>query len=183
MTVPEFEPFIYVVKPQNRRAVVAVGVLSFLSLIGVFASTLAPHYRGLIALATVVLFTATLILFTRYILAEYTYTAELDSEGEPTFVVTSRTGRRVTTLFSAHFSAMTSLRTQTRQQARAHRTPMGVRRYRYTPTLMPDTVYRMAVRTPYEQAEVLLELTEPLARQMRLLAVACAAQAAEQDMY
>ena len=91
-------PFQYLARPQNPKGQRLFYALLLFAIALAVASVASPGYRGVIALVAVGAIVAALVVFNRYVIAEYLYSVLITGEGEPLFVVASRTGKRVTTL-------------------------------------------------------------------------------------
>ena len=50
-----------------------------------------------------------------------------------------------------------------RKQRREHKTPNGMKKYSYMPTLDPFNSYRITISNRYEDAEILIEISDEMA--------------------
>ena len=150
------------VKPSDRKAhVLSVAFLITAALL--FATRfILNRYQGIVDLGTLGFLTASVFLYTKYISAVYYYDTVILDTGEALFVVRKLIGKRYTTLCRISYAEILSVKKQTREELRAHKTPRGTVKYNYTPTLFPNTVYRIDTRSAYERAEVVIECSDEM---------------------
>ena len=164
--------------PTNKNAKVffiAALCLSLLTLILYFS---VEKYKGIVGLFIIFFLTAAILVYTKYISAQYYYDITFDSEGAPIFVVRQITGKRQTTLCRIDLYAIRSVTHLLAEERKKHKAPEGAARYVYTPTLFPDRVCVVYVKSSYEHAELVIECSEEFsslllsyaeqARQMRI---------------
>ena len=154
-------------KPQNKSAKVAC-----LACLTVFAAAVVcymtlSHYKGLIGLAAIIFLTVGIMIYTRYIAVKYYYDVTFDSESHAVLSVRQITGKRQTTLCCIYLSSIESIARETKEERRAHKTPFGMRKYNYTPTLIPSLTYRIESKSRLESCEIRLEITDELAEKLR----------------
>lgn len=150
-------------KPTNNKARAAFIASTVCSFALITVSTLIPLYKGLVSLAGVGLISIALVLYTKYIAPFYFYDILFDNEGVPLLVIRQQTGKRYTTLCRIPLHEIVRIDKQSRQQRRDHKTPYGMKKYSYLPTLDPDEVYRITTSGRYERAEILIESSEGFA--------------------
>ena len=150
-------------KPANRKAhTLSVACLIIAAIL--FASRfILEKYVGIVDLGTVGFITASVFLYTKYIAAVYYYETLITEDGEALFIVRKLVGKRSTTLCRISYAEILSIEKETREEFKAHKTPRGTVKYLYTPTLYPDTLYRIQMRSAYERAEVVIECSDELA--------------------
>jgi len=163
-------------KPSNNKAKIVFYTLLSLAALTVAVYMLMDKYKGLIGLLTVSLITAAVLIYTRYVSSEYYYDVTFDHTGAPVFVVRQVTGKRESTLARIGIAEITSVTEEDREERRTHKTPMGFRKYVYTPTLSPDKTLRITSHSPYEKAEIVIEASGELAE----LLISYAEEAREQ---
>ncbi len=154
-------------KPQNKSAKVAcLACLTVFAAAVIFYMTL-PHCKGVIGLAAIIFLTVGIMIYTRYIAVKYYYDITFDSESHAVLSVRQITGKRQTTLCCIYLSSIESIARETKEERRAHKTPFGMRKYNYTPTLIPDTTYLIVSKSRLENCEIRLEITDELAEKLR----------------
>ena len=140
----------------------------FITSLAVFLlSGVLGSHRGVVSLIGVIFMCAGIMIYTRYIAPEYYYDVTFDADGVPVFVARQITGRRASTLCRVSLSDVTSVKRETAAERRAHKTPYGVKKYSYTPTLNPAVTYRISTVSPYESAEIVIEVTDEYADMLR----------------
>lgn len=150
-------------KPSNNKARALFIICMSGSFAFVLASTFLSLYKGIISLVGVGLFAVALVLYAKYISPIYFYDVTFDSENTPIFVVRQQTGKKISTLCRINLADIVRIEKQTSKERRAHKTPMGVVKYSYLPTLDPAVAYRITLRSRYEKAEILIESSEEFA--------------------
>ncbi len=148
------------VKSSNNNARVAFFLLLGLSAAAFAAYFFSPQYKGVIGLVGIVLITAAVLIYTKYVSCEYYYDITHDSDGTPVFVVRQITGKRQSTLCRIGLSDIVGAEIESSAERRRHKTPAGYRKYVYFPTLMPESTCRLTVSNRYERAEILIEVGE-----------------------
>ena len=147
-------------KSSNNNARVAFFVLLAASTLTFVAYFISPSYKGIIGLFGIVLITAAVLIFTKYVSCEYYYDVTRDSDGTPVFVVRQIIGKRQSTLCRIALSDIVGVKMESRAERRAHKTPVGYRKYVYFPTLIPTGSCRLTVSNRCEKAEILVEVNE-----------------------
>ncbi len=157
--------------PTNKKAntafYVLLGVAALVALTYILLSNLGIKKSGLVGVLAILLITAAVFLYTKYVGVKYYYDLTLDGYGTPVFVVRQVTGKRQSTLSRISLADIARLDRETPAERRAHSTPYGTRKYSYIPTLNPDVTYRIFVRSRYEKAEVLIEISDEVADFLR----------------
>ena len=150
-------------KPKNNNAKILAIVLLGLS-VAVFAvSWFIDSYRGIVGLVAAIFLVSAILIYTKYIAPEYSYDVVIDHRGLPLFVVRQITGKRITTLCRVDLYALRKIEPESGKEARAHKTPIGMRKFIYTPTLFPPSVYRMTVESREENSEIVIEVSDEYA--------------------
>ena len=96
-------------------------------------------------------------------LAEVGYEIVFDSEGTPLFIVNQLVGKRMSTLCRIGLYEIVNIRCESGEEQKAHKTPAGVRKYSYVPTLFSDRVCRIYTVGKHERAEILIEVSDEIA--------------------
>ena len=158
-------------KPSNNKARLVFVFGTALAFVCVLLSTFIPLYKGMVTLAGVILLSFALVVYTKYIAPVYYYDITFDNQGTPIFVVRQQTGKRQTTLCRISLHEIVGIEKQTADQIKAHKTPVGVMKYSYLPTLFPSVVYRITSFSRYEKAEILIEVSDDFAEIIRAYSV------------
>ena len=150
-------------KPSNNKARYSFVFCLSISFALIMLSTFIPVYKGIVSLVGVALLTLALMLYTKYIAPIYYYDVTFDNEGDAVFVVRQQTGKKHTTLCRIPLREIVKIERQTAEHMQVHKTPMGVIKYSYLPTLCPAVVYRLTTSGRYERAEILIESSDEFA--------------------
>lgn len=170
-------------KPSNNKARYAFIASLTLSFALVSISTLIESYKGIVSLCGVGLLCIAMVLYTKYIAPIFFYDITFDSAGAPVFVVRQQIGKRHTTLCRIGLSEIVRIDKENATERRAHKTPMGVIKYSYLPTLDPAVSYRITTSGRQERAELLIECTEEFAGLLSSYAAEARENYAETDEY
>lgn len=161
---------------QNKRAYHIFFAL-LVAAAAIFGVSMAvERLRGVIQLCALLMLVPAILVYTRYIGVRYVYEIVTDTSGMARFVASQRIGKRASTLCDASLASLRTAVCETAAEARAHKTPVGVRRYVCTPSILPERSYRLHFRGRNENLEVRIEATADFialltdaAEQMRLL--------------
>ena len=157
-------------KPTNCKAKVTFWTLLGLSGVSVVfylvMTTLSLPKKGLVGLLAIGLITAATLVYTKYLSPVYYYDITHDSDSTPVFVVRQIIGKRQSTLCRISLADVTDIKTESREQRRAHKTPYSHKKYVYIPTLIPERVIRLTVSSYSEKAEILIEAPDAYARML-----------------
>lgn len=149
-------------RPANKSANITFGALLFCAAITTVLYLTAERFRGVIGLLTVAFITAAVLVYTRYIAVKYYYDVTFDTSSQAVFTVRQLIGRRISTLCCIRLSSITKLEYEKREERRAHKIPLGTKKYNYTPTLIPEDTIRIYSKTRTETAEIVIEGTREL---------------------
>lgn len=150
-------------KPTNNKARMGFALSMALSFAFITISTLIPIYKGLISLVGVAALTLGMILYTKYISPVWFYDITFDSDNTPIMVVRQQIGKRQTTLCRIGLAEIVKVEKESAKERRSHKTPDGVIKYSYLPTLDPKESYRITTSSAYERAEILIESSDGFA--------------------
>ena len=162
---PMYNEISYTAKPKNKVAKYVLMGLSGSALIFVIASMLTPKYSGLVWMVAFAFIVSSIYVFNRYVGAEFCYS--LTDAGVPSFVVTQRVGKTVRTMARLDLDSITEIRLLTGEEYRKYKCEKGVLKYSYFPTMRPDTLYLVSMRSAYENADLFIEADESFALAIR----------------
>ena len=137
-------------KPKNNNAKIVTVIALGLGALTIIVSMLIPKFRGVVGTVGVCFLVTAILLYTKFVTPVYYYDVVLDNNGLPLLVVRQVVGKRATTLCRVDVYAIRKMESQTGKESRAHKTPAGMKKYVYTPTLFPPSVYRLTVISEYE---------------------------------
>lgn len=143
----------------------------FLGLIGtaiifIIAANLGLGLSGILWLIALGFITAAIYVYNGHVAAEYYYEIRNDG-GRESFVINMRVGKTSRTLARLDLWAISEVRLMTRKEYRAHKCEKGVIKYPYFPTMFPESVYLVSIRSEYEKADIFIEATEEFAGALR----------------
>ena len=154
-------------KPTNGKARKLTATLFILCAILTVVYLAIPTYKGIVGFFILVLITAAVFLYNKYIASVYYYDLTFDHTGECVFVVRQTVGKKVSTLARLSLSDVTDVSVIDSAAYKKLRTPLGYRKYVYLPTVSPATVCVMTVISPYESATVAIELSQEMANLLK----------------
>ena len=147
-------------EPQNSKARYVFGAILGTAIIVVAVYLLVDKYRSALSVLIGLLIAAAVLIYTLYIASEYRYDITEDVDGVPVFVVRRRVGKNETVTCRVSLSSITDVRVLTAKERRAHKPDEGAAVYSYHPTLFPDRVHLVTVRSDYEKADIFIEATD-----------------------
>lgn len=125
---------------------------------------LLPKFKGVAGVVALGFITAAIYVYNRYVCAVYFYDVTVDYNDNEIFVIRQIIGKRETTLCRVDLTSIQNVRALTREEMKKYKPARDTSRYAYYPTLSPDVVHLIEVRSSYEKADVFVELTEDQAR-------------------
>ncbi len=160
-----FNEISMIAKPASKAAkYVFVGLVGT-ALILVLSIYFGAPFSGIIWTVALVFVTAALYVYNRHIASEYCY--ELNTYGgKESFVINMRVGKTVRTLARLDLDAVTEVRRLDGKEYRAYKCEKGVFKYPYFPTMFPNSVYLVSIRSVNENADLFIEASEEFAREL-----------------
>ena len=154
-------------KSSNNKAKITFYV-TFIAAAAIFAvSFVLPRFSGLVGNVGLILIVAAILVYCKYVSPEYYYDITHDSNGSAVFVVRMISGKRQSTFCRIGLAEIVKIEREDATARRAYKTPAGVRKYSYCPTLMPDVTYRIYTRSRYEKAEIIIEVSDEFTDMLR----------------
>jgi hypothetical protein len=158
-------------KPTNNKAKIAFYILLAVGCISTLCymvlRALSVEKSGLVGFVPLIALCAAVFFYTKYVSPVYYYDVTFDSEGCAVFVVRQTVGKRQSTLCRIGLSEITSIKRESAEERRAHKTPKDHRKYSYVPTFMPEVTYRISTRSRYERSEILIECSDDFVSLLR----------------
>lgn len=151
------------VKSKNSNAKILFGVLAAISAVLIVTSMVMQLYKGVLGLVGIIFLTAAVLVYTKYLGAEYYYDVTIDSSGYPLFIVRQLVGKRYSTLCRIGLTEIRDVKRETAAERKTYKTPYGVRKYVYFATLGAAVTYRLITKSRYEEAEILIEISDEFA--------------------
>ena len=170
------------VRPAGNKGKLIFTALMLVAASVVLVSMLLERYRGVVGLVGLIAIVVATWIYTKYVAVEYGYDVTFDPQGVPVFVVRQLIGKRQSTFSCVYLHDIVSVEMETREQRRAKKPQNGIRRYVYLPTILAPSSCRITVKSRYEHAEIVIEVTEEFASLLReYVSIAVAARAAEDE--
>lgn len=144
-------------KPTNQKARGLFIVCVSGAFLLIMLSTFIPIYKGVVSLVGIILLSLGLLLYTKYVAPRLYYDIFIDDSGVPLLVIRQQTGKKYTTLCRVALYEIIKVEKQTKNQRKEYKTPVGVKKYSYLPTLDPEEIFRITTSGRYERAEILIE--------------------------
>ncbi len=150
-------------KPANNKARYVFAALLGSAMIAFAVCMLTPMYRGVVSMFMGAFLVAAILIYTRYIGSEYIYEIITSPGGYADFVVTHRIGKRRTVLCRVDVTSVVEVRLMNDKERRAYKSEPDTAVYSYHPTLMPESVYLLRLRSDTEKADLFIEAGAELA--------------------
>lgn len=169
-------------KPKNNNAKLLMCLFFALSLLSLLATLFMSQYKGVVGMVTLAFLTTAILVYTKYVAVTFHYDIIGEDVDEPLFVVRQTVGKRNVTLCRIALANINSVIKETKAERRARRSPDGVVRYSYMPTLSPSENFRISVSSRYEKAELTVEISEEFSEMLiSLVKEAKAMRISEED--
>ena len=149
--------------PTNNNARILLGIFLGAAAVLTVLCVSIDKYRGVVGIFAMVAITAAVLVYNKYVASQYFYDITFDHNGDAVLVVRQSVGNRATTLSRVSICDITSVKYMSAVEYRAHKTPAGYRKFSYMPTVAPRNVCLITLVSPYESAEMLIEVTEGIA--------------------
>ena len=147
-------------KAQNAKGKRVFLITLLLALALFLSSLLFTSYQGVIQLVALVLLTIALYFYNRYVTTSFVYEITTDADGAPVFVVSSYQGKRVSTLCRIALWDVTGVVRYTREELAKREKSKEVSTHKFTPTMSPEIITVISVRSTYEKCDLWLETAE-----------------------
>lgn len=158
-------------KPKNKNSVILMCLFFAIALISLLVTVFIDKYKGVVGMVTLAALTTAILVYTKYVAVTFHYDIVAEGMDEPLFVVRQTVGKRNVTLCRVSLADIYEIKRESAKERRAHKSPQGVARYVYTPTLSPDESYRIFVSARYEKAEIIVEISEEFKEMLTSIAV------------
>lgn len=172
-------------RPTNNKAKVAFSIFGACAVIAFVAYYLMRgnevEKASLVGLLGLVLLTASLTFYTKYMSSVYYYEIMRDTAGVPLFLVKQAVGKRVSTLCRIALYEIKKIERTTAPERKAYKTPADHRRYNYVPTFMPSVTYRLTTLSRYEKAEIYIEISDEFAETFKVYVAEAQTLSAEDE--
>ena len=159
-------------KASNNKAKRLFYILLLLAAFLTVLYLLIDVYKGVVGLFAVGAIVSAVLIYTKYIGVEYFYDLTSDSEDAPVFVVRQTTGKRTSTLCRLDLWSIVNVERFTAKERSTHKTPPGMKKYFYLPTLSPESVLLLTAKSEYENAEIFIEASDEFAAMLKSRAAA-----------
>ena len=154
-------------KAKNNNAKIAFFVTLLISALGFTTYFMMERFKGFVGMFSLMVLITAILIYTKFIAPVFTYDITFDVEGAPMFVVRQTVGKRITTLCRVWLSDLASVEFEDKATRKAHKTPVGFKKYIYAPTMFPKEVYRITLKGRYEKSEIIIECSEEFAELLR----------------
>ncbi len=147
-------------KPQNKNAKIVVLISLIVAALSFATRIVLDKYNWAWELLAFFAVVVTVYISSKYIFTVYYYDIMIDTDGVPIFVVRKMIGRRQETHARVELTYITECTPVTREERKKHKTPEGVLKFNYCPTLWPARLARLGYESPEQRAELYLELSD-----------------------
>ena len=167
--------------PQNKNAKIALLISFLLSVLGFVTYGIVDRYRGIVGLVALMFLVTAILFYTKYISPIFFYDLTLDGADNSLFVVRRIVGKRQSTFCRVDLADVVSVQREVREEYKRHKTPAGLLKYVYAPSLFPKEICRITVKGRYEKAEIIIEATEEFIEAIKEFSCEARALRAEAD--
>lgn len=159
-------PFNYRRLADKRRAFPVFFALVGISVVLVIASMITPKYPGVISLVSICTLTASVLIYIRYVVSDYTYSVSEGENHRSFLIFTKLVGKRQSMMGCVPLHAIKSVEKFTKAELKKQKVEKGVHKYNFAPTFSPDEVYVIKAETSSMKYYVIIEGTEDLASRL-----------------
>ena len=155
-------PFSYRRLADKRRAFPIFFTLVGISAVLVVLSMIVTKYQGLVSLGAICTMTASVLVYVRYIISDYTYSVREGEDRQSFLIFTKVVGKRQSMMGCIPLSAIRSIEKFTKSELKTQKAESGVQRYNFSPSFSPDEVYVIKAQTGTHKYFVVIEGTDEL---------------------
>ena len=155
-------PFSYRRLADKRRAFPIFFLLIGISVILVFASMITPKYSGLVSLTAIGTLTASVMIYVRYIVSDFTYSVCEGEDKQAYLIFTKIVGKRQSMMGCIPLYAIKSIEKYNKEEYKKQKAEVGEHNYNFVPTIFPDVVYIIKAQTRTVKYHVVIEGTDEL---------------------
>ena len=153
-----------------------------LALVTFLCSLLLTEYQGVVQLIAIVILTVSLYFYNRYVATVYEYEITTDNDGAPVFVVCVYQVKRTSTLCRIALWDVTGVARYLAEELKKLPRDKSVGIHKFNPTLSPQTITVISVRSQYEKSDLWIESSEEFdAYFLSLVAQAKASRPTEEE--
>ena len=156
-------PFAITPKPKNKLA----KRMWTASLISMFVFIVAAAFGGglqrCFTTAALISMTVAIYVYSRHMATVYVYEVMFDEGETPLFVVSQRQRVRTDILCRVSLASIKDVRKIARDEIKSIKGKKEAPLYRYYPTMCPDELYLVSIRSEDECADIFTELTDEAA--------------------
>lgn len=168
-------------KPSNNKAKIAAAVSGIVTIAGFAVYFIADRYKSLIGLVALGALVTALLFVTKYLIPVFIYDVMIAEDGTPLFIVRQKTGKRERTLCRIELAGISDIKTESAAERKKHKTPTGVVKYSYAPSLAPSVSSRIVYTSRYEKCEIIIEASEEYIDVLRAYAAEARAERAARE--
>lgn len=155
-------PFNYRRLADKKRAFPVFFTLIGISAFVVVLSMLTTKYQGLISLAAIGTMTASVMIYVRYIISDYTYSVCEGENNQSFLIFTKLVGKRQSMMGCIPLYSIKSIEKFTKTELKKQKVEAGVHKYNFAPSFSPDVVYVIKAQTRTQKYFAIIEGTDEL---------------------
>lgn len=155
-------PFSYRRLADKQRAFPLFFALVGISVVLVAVSMVTPKFAGVVSLAAVATMTASVLIYIRYVVSDYTYSVREGENHQSYLIVTKLVGKRQSMIGCVPLYAIKSIEKFTKEELKKQKIEKGTHKYNFAPTFSPDVVYVIKAETSTIKYNVIIEGTDEL---------------------
>ena len=159
--------FTYRPVSDKRRALPLFFTLLFASAVLVAVSTFIPKYKGVVSLGAMLLLCATVLVFTRYYIAEFIYSVAVSNDGDALLVITRITGKRESAMCTLPVYSILSVEYKSGDAAKSYKLDPVSKKYNFVPDFKPESFYVIFAKDKGILSEIMIYGTPELAQRLK----------------
>ena len=156
----------YSPRPKNKNARYLCAALFGSAILFACLYMLIESYKSIVAAIVCAFLFAAIFIYSAYVATVYYYEVVYEN-GARDFVIRKMFGKRQVTLCRVELSSVCDVRLLSYRERKSYRRTEGVSVYAYHPTLMPDALCLVSVRSDSECADIFIEADEAFVSAIR----------------
>lgn len=155
-------PFSYRRLADKRRAYPVFFTLLMASAALLVVSMFITKYAGVVSLGAICTLTASVMIYIRYIISDYTYSVREGQDNQSFLIFTKIVGKRQSMMGYIPLYAIKSIEKFTKSELKQQKIDRTWHKYNFVPSFSPDNVYVIKAVTRTVKYYVLIEGTDEL---------------------
>ena len=152
---------------DKRRALPPFFALLTVSAVLVALATFLPSYKGVVSFVAMLFLCATVLIFTRYYIADFFYSVVVSNDGDAHFLVSRVTGQRESLMCTLPLSSIVAVEFKAGDAAKKYKPSPSAKKYNFVPDYKPEAFFVIFASGKEGTSEIMIYGTPELAERLK----------------